>query len=170
MYLNFTIIAKKWSRYVSHWESAERKLMKLQIIYHHDLGVKRKIKNILIAIFFLALSKFYDNISVIMINIFQLPVEHNLGIASGLYLSKSCWNVQSAEEAYFRKSFTDFFSVFKFNVYLGFLAQIINVFWWDLLIIYSNNFSANDFIISFIMILLHHNLALLLGISSMFTS
>lgn len=63
---------------------------------------------------------------------FSFSVEHNLGIASGLYLSKSCWNVQSAEEAYFRQSFTDFFSVFEFNIYLGILAQTVNVFWYAL--------------------------------------
>lgn len=63
---------------------------------------------------------------------FLFSVEHNLGIASGLYLSKSCWNVQSAEEAYFRQSFTDFFSVFEFNIYLGILAQTVNVFWYAL--------------------------------------
>lgn len=63
---------------------------------------------------------------------FSPLVEHNLGIASGLYLSKSCRNVQSAEEAYFRQSFTDFFSVFEFNIYLGILAQTVNVFWYAL--------------------------------------
>jgi len=59
---------------------------------------------------------------------FPSAVEHNLGIVSGLYLSKSCWGVRSAEEAYFRQSFTDFFSVFSFNIYLGLFAQIVNVF------------------------------------------
>ena len=56
-------------------------------------------------------------------------VEHNLGIASGLYLSKSCWNVRSAQEAYFRLSFTDFFTIFGYNVYLGVLVQGINFYW-----------------------------------------
>jgi hypothetical protein len=59
----------------------------------------------------------------------SLPVEHFLGIASSVFVSKSCWGVQSAEEAYFRQSFTDFFASFKFNVYLGLFAQIINFYW-----------------------------------------
>lgn len=61
---------------------------------------------------------------------FNFLVEHNLGIASGVFLSKSCWDVRSAEEAYFRQSFTEFFSIFTFNIYLGLFAQIVNVFWW----------------------------------------
>ncbi|XP_070501269.1 gustatory receptor for sugar taste 64f-like [Chironomus tepperi] len=72
--------------------------------------VQKKIWKIAIVIMFLAL------------------IEHNLGIASGVYVSKSCWGVHSAEEAYFRQSFTDFFASFKFNIYLGLFAQIVNLF------------------------------------------
>lgn len=61
---------------------------------------------------------------------FNLTVEHNLSVATGVFLSKSCWGVRSAEEAYFRQSFTEFFSIFTFNIYLGLFAQIVNVFWW----------------------------------------
>lgn len=68
-------------------------------------------------------------------------VEHNLGIASGLYLSKSCWNVRSADEAYFRQFFTDFFTVFKYNVFLGAFAQVVNVFWCG----YSNRNVSKSF-------------------------
>lgn len=60
----------------------------------------------------------------------NFSVEHNLGCATGVLLSKSCWNVRSAEEAYFRQSFTEFFSIFTFNIYLGLFAQVVNVFWW----------------------------------------
>ena len=66
----------------------------------------------------------------ISFTVFLLLVEHNLGIASGVYVSKSCWGVHSAEEAYFRQSFTDFFASFKFNIYLGLFAQIVNLFWY----------------------------------------
>lgn len=103
---------------------------------HQDKKVKDKIKKIFVVIMLLAfgnshLSSFMLSLALMEMQWIFLSVEHNLGIASGLYLSKSCWNVQSAEEAYFRQSFTDFFAVFKFNIYLGLFAQIINVFWWE---------------------------------------
>jgi gustatory receptor len=47
-----------------------------------------------------------------------------------VFVSKSCWGVRSAEEAYFRQSFTDFFASFKFNIYLGLFTQIVNLFWY----------------------------------------
>lgn len=131
LYFNFTLVAKQWPRFVSQWELAERKLMELQVMQKQDVNLKRRIKVIIVFIMIVALSKplfdvFFD-VEIFSNNI--LSVEHNLGIASGLYLSKSCWNVQSAEEAYFRQSFTDFFAVFKFNIYLGIFSQVINVFW-----------------------------------------
>ncbi|CAO1403379.1 unnamed protein product [Diamesa serratosioi] len=58
--------------------------------------------------------------------ILLLFVEHILAIASGFYLSKECWNVHSAEEAYFKQSFTDFFAAFNYNIYLALFAQAIN--------------------------------------------
>lgn len=130
VYFNFTMVAKKWPEYVTHWENAERKLLELQVMQYQDVKVRRRITRIFVFIMFLAFSKFplahLDNSFVTMKT---FSVEHNLGVASGLYLSKSCWNVQSAEEAYFRQSFTDFFSVFQFNIYLGLFVQVINVFW-----------------------------------------
>lgn len=134
VYFNFTMVARKWPQYVSHWENAERKLMELQVMQHQDVRLRRRVKTIFVLIMFLAFSNFYDLKFVffcsISLNFFLfLSVEHNLGVASGLYLSKSCWNVRSAEEAYFRQSFTDFFAVFKFNIYLGLLAQVINILW-----------------------------------------
>lgn len=56
-------------------------------------------------------------------------VEHILAIASGFYLSKECWNVHSAGEAYFKQSFTDFFTAFTYNIYLALFAQAINFLW-----------------------------------------
>lgn len=133
VYLNFTLVARGWPKFILSWENAERKLMELQVMQHQDIKLRRRIKTVFFVIMFFAFS-----ISPSLIVCCQdfssrifFSVEHNLGIASGLYLSKSCWNVRSAEEAFFRQSFTDFFAVFKFNIYLGVFAQVINVFWYD---------------------------------------
>lgn len=134
VYFNFTLVARGWPKFVHRWESTERKLMELRVMQHQDIKLNRRIRTAFVVIMVLAFSSSHSLalclVKILLRRIF-FSVEHNLGIASGRYLSKSCWNVQSAEEAYFRQSFTDFFTVFKFNIYLGIFAQIINGFWCD---------------------------------------
>lgn len=66
VYLNFTIVARKWPQYVKHWERAEQKLLELHIMQQQNQQVQRKIWKIAIVIMFLALSKFsYDILYVV---------------------------------------------------------------------------------------------------------
>jgi hypothetical protein len=58
VYFNFTLVARKWPEYVTHWENAERKLLELQVMQHQDVKVNRRIKKIFVFIMFLAFSKF----------------------------------------------------------------------------------------------------------------
>lgn len=57
VYFNFTMVARKWPQYVSHWENAERKLMELQVMQHQDVRLKRQVRTIFIFIMFLAFSE-----------------------------------------------------------------------------------------------------------------
>lgn len=61
VYMNFTLVARKWPQYVNHWERAEQKLLELHIMQHQNQQVQKKIRKIAIAIMFLALSKFPYN-------------------------------------------------------------------------------------------------------------
>lgn len=57
------------------------------------------------------------------------PVEHTFSIIGALNLSSDeCYTIRSKEEAYFRKSFTELFSIFPYSVFLGIFAQIMNSF------------------------------------------
>lgn len=58
VYLNFTLIASRWPKFVSHWENSEQKFLELRLIKHQDGNLKRKLKKIFILIMFLAFSKF----------------------------------------------------------------------------------------------------------------
>lgn len=60
VYFNFTMVARKWPQYVSHWENAERKLMELQVMQHQDVRLRRRVKTIFVFIMFLAFSNIYD--------------------------------------------------------------------------------------------------------------
>lgn len=63
VYLNFTIVASKWSLYVKKWERAEAKLFELHIMQYRDQQVRRKIWKIAIVIMSLAFGKgAYGNI------------------------------------------------------------------------------------------------------------
>lgn len=59
VYVNFTMVAKKWTFYVQQWEQAELKLFELRIMQYSDQQVKRKIWKIAIIIMLLA----FGNIS-----------------------------------------------------------------------------------------------------------
>lgn len=61
VYVNFTIVAKKWPQYVNHWENAERKLMELQVMQYQDGKMKERIKRIVVIIMFLAFSDYTLN-------------------------------------------------------------------------------------------------------------
>jgi DNA-binding transcriptional regulator/RsmH inhibitor MraZ len=58
VYVNFTIVARKWPQYVKHWERAEQKLLELHVMQQQDQQVQRKIWKVAIVIMVLALSKF----------------------------------------------------------------------------------------------------------------
>lgn len=58
VYFNFTMVARKWPKFVSHWENAERQLTELRVIQLQDIRVKRRIKKIFIGTMFLAFSKY----------------------------------------------------------------------------------------------------------------
>ncbi|CRK99527.1 CLUMA_CG012846, isoform A [Clunio marinus] len=107
------MVARKWPEYVTRWEDAEQKLMKLNMMPHdQEHRIKQQIKKIIFFIMLIAFSKrFKSRITFSPTLVFL--VEHNLGIASGIYSSKSCWSMQPADEAYFRNSFIDFFTVFN---------------------------------------------------------
>lgn len=143
VYLNFSMVARRWSEYVLSFERAERKLMEFHVMQLQDIKAREKVWRVFVIIMILAFGELASKFSFISLItrmnnfmtfrsifiFFNVAVEHNLSIATGVFLSKSCWNVRSAEEAYFRQSFTEFFSTFTFNIYLGLFAQIVNVFW-----------------------------------------
>lgn len=54
VYVNFTIVARKWPLFVRRWEHAESKLFELQIMQQRDQQVRRKIWRIAIVIMLLA--------------------------------------------------------------------------------------------------------------------
>lgn len=57
VYLNFTLVARKWPQFVFHCESSERKLLELQVMQHQDVGVKRRVKTVLVVVMVMAFSK-----------------------------------------------------------------------------------------------------------------
>jgi hypothetical protein len=54
VYVNFTMVARKWPLYVRQWERAELKLFELHIMQYRDQQVRRKIWKIAIVIMSLA--------------------------------------------------------------------------------------------------------------------
>lgn len=52
------LVARKWPKYVNHWENAERKLMELRVMQFQDSKVKQRIKKVFVFIMLLAVSEF----------------------------------------------------------------------------------------------------------------
>ncbi|XP_058817461.1 gustatory receptor for sugar taste 64e-like [Topomyia yanbarensis] len=139
--LGFTGLARNWSKLMVEWENTELSLPQRPKLSASNSRLRRKAKIIMSTLMFSAL------------------FEHILAKPAGLYRAYKC-GIKNLVEAHLMQAFPELFSFIPYDIYLGFVCQVITsilTFYWNFIDLFlivlsiglrQNLRHVNDIIIS----------------------
>lgn len=113
--IGFTVLARRWSLLMLEWESTEQSLPFRPQLAASNRRVRRKVLIIMTTLMVSAL------------------FEHALAKPAGLYRAYRC-GITDLLEAHLMQAFPEMFSFIRYNIYVGFVAQVVTsvlTFYWN---------------------------------------
>ncbi|KXJ69406.1 hypothetical protein RP20_CCG027206 [Aedes albopictus] len=113
--IGFTVLARRWSAMMTEWENTEQSLPFRPQLTASNRRVRRKVITIMVTLMVSAL------------------FEHALAKPSGLYRAYKC-GIQDLLEAHLMQAFPEMFSFIPYDIYVGFVAQVVTsvlTFYWN---------------------------------------
>lgn len=113
--LCFTLLARQWAQLMIQWENTEQSLPRRTQLSASNRRLLRKVKVFT---------------SILMLS---AMFEHALAKPSGLYRAYRC-GIKELLKAHLMQAFPEMFSFIQYNVYIGFVAQVVTTiltFYWN---------------------------------------